>query len=283
MNLINLMHKAFFGGDWYVGYRKKNSKEDYTIIPGFSKKWIADPFLFEYENEHYLFVEYMENKKGEIAYFKFINGVPIFQKVIVSEKYHLSYPCVFEYNGKVYMCPESADNNTIDLYYANKFPDDWKKIATLTHGRYLDSTVLELNDDLYLFSYISKNKFFELHCFKMDIEKLSVEKKSAKKFVKNIGRPAGKFQIKDGILLRPSQDCSRMYGEKIIWNNVTQFKNYRIEEDIYSNWDVKAINPMFERIHTYNSDSKYEVVDFFKERFDITRPINLIRKKMKQK
>lgn len=283
MNLINLMHKAFFGGDWYVGYRKKNSKEDYTIIPGFSKKWIADPFLFEYENEHYLFVEYVEDKKGVIAYFKYIDEIPVFQKVIIAEPYHLSYPCIFEYNGKVYMIPESADNNSIDLYLSESFPENWKKITTLTNGRYLDSTILKWDNYVYLFSYISRKGFYELCCFKLDMETMSLEKISSKEFDSNVGRPAGSFIYKSDKLLRPSQDCSKMYGEKIIWNEVVRFDQTEIVENIESVVHVKTINPKFERIHTYNVDSKYEVVDFFKEHFDLFRPIKLIRKKLNQK
>lgn len=283
MNLINLMHKAFFGGDWYVGYRKKNSKDDYSIIPGFLKNWIADPFLFEYENAHYLFVEYVEDKKGVIAYFKYIDDIPVFQKVILAEPYHLSYPCIFEYNGKIYMIPESADNNSIDLYLAESFPENWKKIATLTSGRYLDSTVLKWENNVYVFSYISKKGLHELHCFKLDMETMSLEKLSSKEYVSNIGRPAGSFIYKEDRLLRPSQDCSKMYGEKIIWNDVKQFNHTDIVEDIESVVDVRTINPNYERIHTFNTDSKYEVVDFFKERFDLFRPIKLINKKIKQK
>ncbi len=283
MNFNNLVHKAFWGGDWYVGYKKKNSADNYTIVPGFSKKWIADPFLFEYDNNHYLFVEYVEKKQGVIAYFKFINDVPIFQKCIISEKYHLSYPCVFEYNDNVYLIPESADNNTIDLYVAEDFPENWKKKGKLISGRYLDSTVLESQNGMYLFSYILKGKKYELHCFKFNVENASLEKISSKTFDTNVGRPAGNFVEKEGHLLRPSQDCSKMYGERIIWNDVKSFNTDNIIENLDDIVEVSQINPLFKRIHTYNSDSKYEVVDFFREKFDLFRPIKLVCKKLKQK
>ena len=37
-------------------------------------------------------------------------------QIILEKPYHLSYPYLFEYQGQLYMMPESNENNTIDLY-----------------------------------------------------------------------------------------------------------------------------------------------------------------------
>ena len=68
MNLKNLFQKAFVGGQWYVGYRKKGN-EKYQVIDIAQDMWIADPMLFTTNGEHYLFVEVYEVKKGKASPF----------------------------------------------------------------------------------------------------------------------------------------------------------------------------------------------------------------------
>ena len=43
-------------------------------------------------------------------------------KVVISNKYHMSYPFVFNYEGVCYMIPESAENGSLELYICHKFP-----------------------------------------------------------------------------------------------------------------------------------------------------------------
>ena len=58
MNIDKLYNKLFVGGKWYVGYRKvKDHNKSYTIVDTLPRTWIADPFLFEFNGKHYLFVE----------------------------------------------------------------------------------------------------------------------------------------------------------------------------------------------------------------------------------
>ena len=53
MNLKNLFQKAFVGGQWYVGYRKKGN-EKYQVIDIAQDMWIADPMLFTTKDDAYL-------------------------------------------------------------------------------------------------------------------------------------------------------------------------------------------------------------------------------------
>lgn len=47
-------------------------------------------------------------------------------KVIIDEKYHLSFPNIFEYGGKMYIMPEMSEDYSLKLYEAVSFPDEWK-------------------------------------------------------------------------------------------------------------------------------------------------------------
>lgn len=281
MRIINLFKKAFIGGDWAVGYREIG-KGVYTIIP-LDNGWIADPFLFEYQDEHFLFTEYMNGKKGEIAYYKFIDNKPVFQKVVLSEPYHLSYPCVFTHGMDIYMIPESADNHSINLYKAVSFPDRWVKVCQLAKGIYYDTTYVNYKDKDYLITYSPKKGYFELGVFTLDIERRKMEKLAEVQYKKNIGRPAGRIYREYGELIRPAQDCSRKYGENLFFYKVDGLDDGKFREVLINTISAKETDSRYQRIHTYNRDSGYETVDFFKEQFHLFRPFKLMLKLAKQR
>lgn len=281
MNIGDLLKKAFIGGDWAVGYRERG-KDKYNIIP-LDSGWIADPFLFEYQDEHYLFVEYVRGKKGEIAYYKFISDQPVLQKVIISESYHLSYPCVFTYGIDVYMIPESADNHSIDLYKAVSFPDKWEKVGQLAEGIYYDTTYVNHQGKDYLITYSPKKGYYELGLFAFDIDGRKVEKISEIQYRENKGRPAGRLYVENGALIRPAQDCSRKYGENLFFYMVDSLDAQHFSEILNSTISAKETDSTFQRVHTYNRDSLYETVDFFKEQFHLLRPFKLMLKLAKQR
>lgn len=80
-------------------------------------------------------------------------------------------------------------------------------------------------------------------------------------------RPAGNFFALDGRIYRPSQDCAECYGDKLnilkvdtdfkTHYNETLVKKICVDDLTFLNVDAP------ERIHTYNSNDEYEVVDVF--------------------
>ncbi|MCD8025717.1 MAG: hypothetical protein LUF33_01970 [Clostridiales bacterium] len=108
---------------WTIAYRAKKQGlilkdlNDFTIIKNGRKGWYADPFLFEYEDDTYLFAEYFSYKlrRGIIVCSKYDKLKDKFDKYkeIISEAYHLSYPFVFKYNDEIYMMPEANESKNI--------------------------------------------------------------------------------------------------------------------------------------------------------------------------
>ena len=271
MNLIDLFKKAITGGEWSVAYRDNEGQWETAFAP--DKQWCADPFVIKNGEDHYIFVEqYLKTKeKGCIGYFRFIDGVPINQGVIIENNYHMSYPDVFCYKDRFYMIPETSANSTVDLYMAERFPDKWTKIKTLIQGEKLvDSTVYEDKDGFYLISYkLSGN---EVRVYSLDMERKEVDFISKKQYKKNIGRPGGRLFMTDGRLMRPAQDCSRKYGETLIIYQVDalSLKGELIEHEVRK---VRASELKLEgnanRVHQYTFDNKYEVVDVFQEKINL--------------
>ena len=270
--------KAFVGGKWNVAFRMCDKDGKYQIVDMPDGTYIADPFMYEADGEHYLFVELFEKNKNKacIAYYKFIDGKPVYQEKIIDQPYHMSYPCIFEHNGAHYMIPETSANLSIDLYQATEFPNKWKKVKTLFSGaRYIDTTVLQQADKYYAVSYHKATQGWSLDSFILDMEAMTMVKVASKQYDTNICRPAGHFIRKDQ-LLRPAQNCARKYGENIILYCVDRIDDSNYEEHETTHIDVSSISmdKKPNRIHTYNRDSTYEVVDVYFEQMDLLHGVN---------
>lgn len=271
MNLIDLFKKAITGGEWFVAYREPGSEWKIARTP--ESQWCADPFTFQDGDNNYIFVEqYLKEKdKGCIGYFKFFDGIPINQGIILENSYHMSYPDVFRYKDKFYMIPETSANNTVDLYVAERFPDKWRKEITLIRGEKLvDTTVYEDKGCFFLISY--KLSCNEVRVYSLDMEIKEVELISKKKYKTNVGRPGGRIFWEDGRLLRPAQDCSRKYGEALIiyqidyLNKAGEFVEHEVRRIEVSNF---CFIEKADRVHQFCSDGIYEVVDIYKERINL--------------
>lgn len=277
----SLMIKAFMGGEWEVAYRERNcSGKRYQLVEAPAGTCIADPFLYEANGEHYLFVEFFKKKENKacITYYRFIDDKPVYQGKIIDQPYHMSYPCVFSCQGEHYMIPETSANQSMDLYKAVHFPNQWEKVACLSSGtRYVDTTVLKQEDGFKLVTYRKDGGSWYLDAFALDMEAKKLKPLSSKKYNTNIGRPAGSFIVGDD-LVRPAQNCARKYGESIILYQVDQFEDGHFEEHEKSRIEVSKL-PMdvkADRIHTYNQDSKYECVDVYFEKLDLLHGVKTL-------
>lgn len=278
MNVRQLFQKAFVGGQWYVAYRK-NSDKDFQVISTSNDIWIADPFLYEYNGEHFLFVEVYEKKYGKasIGYFKFENGIPVYKGIVIRESFHMSYPCVFEENGTIYMIPETSADKSIRLYKAVSFPDKWVFEKKLIEGaRYVDTTYCQKSSQSYLLTYKKENELWVLDIFKFNIKGKIFDKISSKNYDENCGRPAGFVFDK---VYRPAQFCKNKYGEKLIVyliEKMVPYKEKMISELTIENFDL---SDFYDRVHTYNKNSMYEVIDLFKENLDLFHGFKIFKRK----
>lgn len=279
MTIRRLYQKAFVGGQWHVGLKNKG-EEKYRLVDTPKDTWIADPFLYEANGEHYLFVELYEIKRNKacLGYYSIVDGEPFFQDKIIDRPYHLSYPCVFEYDGKHYLIPESSANKTVDLYVADEFPKKWDKEKTLISGRkYVDTTVLKRNGRVYLTTYRHDKHTWTLDIFLLDMEAFNLELVKSKSYSSNIGRPAGNF-ITDADLIRPAQNCASKYGESIILYQVDRFENGAYEEHEKARIEVidLPMDAKADRIHTVSQDSMYECVDVYFEKGDLLHGVKTL-------
>jgi hypothetical protein len=105
--------------------------------------YYADPFIHDTEHGRYCFVEEFRHakNKGEIAVLRLGNGhadssegssegsendgEPVRVGTALEESFHLSFPYLFEYEGELFMCPESHGSGQIRIYRCHGFPLQW--------------------------------------------------------------------------------------------------------------------------------------------------------------
>jgi len=272
------LFSALYVKKWGVLLQEKASENqffqvdrDYQMaFPDLKNGW-ADPFLIQHENQHYLFLEELneEQQKGILVVAQLDqNGA--FRKIepIISEPFHLSYPFVFEKAGQWYMIPESAQGRSIRLYQAKQFPFKWQYLKDLkTDVQAYDTTPFYYNDKWWMFSVIKKGEgassFDQLYLFyARDIVEEEWCPHPLNPIVTNsrVARPAGKVFNQDGKLYRPSQDCFERYGHKLVINEITLLSETQYKERVFKEISLNSRSDV-SGIHTYNANDDLLVVD----------------------
>ncbi len=229
----------------------------------------ADPFAFEKDGKIFLFVEeYVRaERKGRIACLTLNENAQVISHHTALERpYHLSYPFVFEHKGEIYMLPETSSRRAVELYRCVEFPNRWEFARELMRDVYaVDSTLLHHNGRWWLFANLKTDEgassWDELHLFFADdpltddwtshpLNPIVSDARAA--------RPAGKFFCKDGVLYRPSQDCSLHYGYALNLNRVDVLSESDYRETHLYKWIPQA---GFSALHTYNRASGWIFTD----------------------
>lgn len=119
--------------------------------------FLADPFVVSFQNNNYCFLEEFNfrTSKGSISVYRvFDNGYERIGQVI-DECFHMSYPYIFEYQSKYYMCPETSQNRDVRLYECESFPLKWKlKKVILSDISAVDTMVFEKDGVWWLFTNV---------------------------------------------------------------------------------------------------------------------------------
>jgi hypothetical protein len=260
---------------WFVAVSPKRSfrepprRSDYKLLVPPKDRFYADPFLHEKGGRTWLFMEdYRYAKsKGLISVCEVDrHGTCSEPRVVLEREYHLSYPFLFEWNDQVYMMPETLGNNTIELYRAVTFPDEWVLDRVLIKDiRAVDATLFEKSGKFWLFTNVGVeggSTWDELFLFMAD-SPLGPWKPHPKNPVVSdvrVARPAGKLFYDQGELIRPAQDCSVCYGHAINFRRVKLLSETDYQEETISRVTPEWM-PGNMGTHTYNSSEQFQVLD----------------------
>lgn len=278
--LVEMYRKAFYLNTWFILYDPCGDgpvsfPSFRKIIPPKDRFW-ADPHVISVNDHHYVFIEEFlyKSKKGHISVLGIDSrGDYTLPVKVLKSKTHLSYPFVFEWEGRYYLVPESAENHRIDLYECVEFPYQWKFLRSLMENVCaVDTTLFHYAGKWWLFTGIAENKaklpYVKLYLFYSDDLFSQVWKPHPQNpIVSDVARarPAGSLFIKNGKIYRPSQDCSKMYGYGLYINEVLILSETEyLERKVASfkpDWDQKI-----KGIHTFSSNGTLTVIDAFTRR-----------------
>ena len=99
-------------------------------------------------------MEVLDSSRGKIGVAKSLDGINwTYDRIVLEQPFHLSYPYVFSVDGNYYMVPETFLAESINIYQAEAFPYEWKHVATIANGRdFVDPSIFYNNGLWWMFA-----------------------------------------------------------------------------------------------------------------------------------
>lgn len=255
-------------------YHDEHSKplESYREILNPKGRFLADPFVFEHNDDNYIFVEdlFFNDNKGRISVIKIDGENYEFQGEVIEEDFHLSFPFVFRDGNKIYMIPESHANLDIRLYRCLEFPHKWEFDQTLMKNvSAADTMILKKDGTWFMLTNIcsagTNDHQSELHIFYSDKLKSNLWNPIALGnpviFNSLKGRNGGLFYHKDKIYRVNQVHGQAHYGKSFDINEIIC-----LSKEDYKEKECLSINANFKdgivSTHSFNANNTVAVVDF---------------------
>jgi len=276
---------------------KKNKKKITWLNLAKKNEFAADPFIYQKKGDYnivYIFYELFSfhKMKGSLAYAKYdIKKKEILEnKIIIDEKFHLSYPFILEVDDKLYIIPECSESKNIYIYECKDFPLIWEKQTLIKGFSGIDNTILKHNNKWWLFT-TNKDEGQHSHLYIFYSDDLTGEwyphKKNPVKIDISSSRSAGEFISFEGKLFRPSMDNSNSYGQRIKINLIKD-----LSEEKFNEITIREISPIKNskyphKLHTINGNNSVAIIDsaklisLFKNYLVFKTKINRIKIKIK--
>lgn len=228
--------------------------------------WLADPIALAENGHVHVLCEHMSlaSGKAKISALTFDGKQWTEPAQVLDPGTHSSYPYVFQRNGEVYCVPETFEANEVRLYRAVEFPRSWELVSTLLSGiAAVDSTIFEYDGRLWLFfttREASATRLYAYHARDLMGPWVPHLRNPVKIDVRG-SRPAGPPIVHDGVLYRPSQDSSRLYGGRIVIQRVRALSPSEFYEEPYTYVEPDPAGPYYEGLHTICFAGNYCIID----------------------
>ncbi len=213
------------------------------IVTDIDAAFVADPFCYAIDGRTYLFFEVWNRQldRGEIACATSLDlKTWNYEGIVLSEPFHLSYPCVFQAGDETFMIPETRGAQSARLYRSDGFPHRWRFERELLSGDFADVTPFRYQGRWWLFAHRGLD---ELRLYSArELGETFVEHPMSPLVAGNrrVSRPAGRLLKYQGRLFRFAQDAWPNYGTRVRVLEIDQFS-----ESEYSEHEI-AESPILE-------------------------------------
>lgn len=247
-------------------------------------RFLADPFVATREGRTCVFVEDYPyaTEKGHISAFEIGDCGARELGIALEEKFHLSFPFLFEHRGALFMCPESIGAEQIRIYRCSRFPLEWKLEHVAMQGVWAaDSMLFPHEDQWWLFTNLSRAQPIEfnseLHIFSAPdplSNSWTPHPKNPVLIDPSCARNAGLLRsggIGIGIVRVCQQHSFGTYGASARLMRIT-----RLDGDGYAEEPIGRLTPDFvaraHGTHHFHSNGLYSVWDYKRWERIRTRP-----------
>jgi hypothetical protein len=149
----------------------------------------------------------------------------LYQKIVLAESFHLSYPYVFKWDDTFYMIPETRKAGAVRLYRATSFPDIWSYAGDLLDVEGTDPSVFHLDGKWWMFICAPPAGHDTLRLYLADELVGPWSEHPASPVVRKdprSARPAGRVTLYDDRVIRYAQECNPHYGSRVRAFEVTE-------------------------------------------------------------
>lgn len=283
----NSLYAKFSRDKWTIAIGKADRNELLEgRLPGnirwmrerLSDKFYADPFPLKNGTDGLTILaeefEYSKNR-GRVVSINFDEKDGFSEPIPAIEgDTHFSYPSLIRLGRDVYCVPENSVTERVLLYKALSFPDRWQEIATLIEGKRLsDCTVFFHEGGWWLFCTPNSSADCELHVwFSRELEgPWSPHPRNPVKCDIRSARPAGNLFSVNNEIYRPSQNCSKRYGQGITINRIRKLSMVDFDEE-----PVASLTPLSKScynmgIHHLCFADEYVVFDGYRRELSLKR------------
>ena len=221
----------------------------------------ADPFFDQKSGD--MLVENFNyfTGRGHLSTFPYSRPEEI-TEIITPSKIHYSYPQIMKIEENLFLIPESAQNNRIDLYKLEDGKASFVKTLVDSFAG-IDPTVVFFQNKYWLFTTDgNEGSYWKLHIWYSDdlLGEWKPHRLNPVKSDVRSSRGAGSIYKDGSRLIRPTQNCFPNYGSSISLNEINKLTPNEFEETV-----VGEIFPPeggdFTGIHTIANLGNKTVVD----------------------
>jgi hypothetical protein len=262
---------------WNVAYCNSNWKNCVlwrnAKLENPPRQYLADPFVVSKDGKDFCFVENFDFalQRANIAVYEIKANSSTRIGTALEEKFHLSFPFIFEYGGATYMCPETSENKDIRIYRCLEFPLRWKLEKIVMKGlSAADTMFLEKGGRWWMLTNIDVTGSGD-HCSELFI--FSSESPFGDTWRPHSCNPVivDASRARNGGLVRDGDTYYRIsqrqgfcvYGKESAINKIIE-----LTESTYIESSVCSITPTFENnivgTHHLHSNGNITVFDFLR-------------------
>ena len=233
------------------------SAEDVTDVRAES---VAEPFMINVDGIWQMFFAVMnaETETGEIGWATSQDArVWQYQRIVLREPFALSYPCVFCVDEEYYMLPQTTEAKSINLYKADRFPEEWSLVGNILDGEWVSPSVFFFDGRWWMFATPAASRNCELDLFFAESLAGPWSEHPMNPIVegdRRKARPAGRVTVSGDKPIRFAQDCRPYYGSR-----VRAFEIYDLTTSRYGEREVEESPVLSARTMTWNRSGMHHI------------------------